>query len=95
MKKRLSHTDVKGKAVMVDVSGKPDQERTARAKGKIRLNQETIRLIRENEIKKGDVLTVAEISGILAGKKTSELIPLCHPLHITKLEVKATLTDDG
>jgi cyclic pyranopterin monophosphate synthase len=95
MKKTLSHTDEKGKANMVDVGAKPDQVRTARAEGKIKLNSDTIKLIRDNEIKKGDVLTVAEIAGIQGGKKTSELIPLCHPLQITKLEVNATLTSEG
>jgi cyclic pyranopterin phosphate synthase len=92
---KLTHTDDQGKASMVDVGAKPDQERMARARGFIRLGQETVRLIRENGIKKGDVLTVAEIAGIQAGKKTSELIPLCHPLLITKLDVKAVLREDG
>lgn len=92
---RLSHTDENGKARMVDVGNKPDQIRTARAEGKILLNQETIKLIRENQIKKGDVLTIAEIAGIQGGKKTNELIPLCHPLLITKLDVKAELVNDG
>lgn len=80
---------------MVDVTEKPVQLRTATASGFIRLNPETVALIRENKMKKGDVLTVAEIAGIQAGKKTSDLIPLCHPLQITKLDVKATLTDSG
>ncbi len=92
---KFSHIDDKGKANMVDVGEKPDQIRIARAEGKIKLNPETIQLIRENEIQKGDVLTVAEIAGIQGGKKTSELIPLCHPLQITKMEVRAELTDDG
>jgi cyclic pyranopterin phosphate synthase len=92
---KLSHTDEKGKANMVDVGHKPDQVRTARAEGKINLNKETLKLIRENQMKKGDVLTIAEIAGIQGGKRTSELIPLCHPLLINKLEVKAELVDDG
>jgi cyclic pyranopterin phosphate synthase len=91
----LTHTDDKGKANMVDVGHKPDQIRTARAEGKIKLNPETVKLIRENQMKKGDVLTIAEIAGIQGGKKTSELIPLCHPLAITKMDVKAELLDDG
>lgn len=90
----LSHTNKEGKAKMVDVGHKPDQLRIARAIGQIRLKPETINLIRENEIKKGDVLTVAEIAGIQGGKKTSDLVPLCHPLPITKIEVNAHLTDD-
>ncbi|MCD4684078.1 MAG: cyclic pyranopterin monophosphate synthase MoaC [Bacteroidales bacterium] len=92
---KLSHTDDKGKANMVDVGTKPDQIRTARAEGKILLNPETVKLIRDNQMKKGDVLTIAEIAGIQGGKKTSELIPLCHPLQITKLDVKAELLEDG
>ncbi len=93
--KKLTHTDNTGRANMVDVGAKPDQIREATAKGFIRLAPETVRLIRENEMKKGDVLTVAEIAGIQGGKKTSELIPLCHPLAITRMDVKALLTDDG
>jgi len=92
---KLSHTDEHGKANMVDVGHKPDQLRTAQAEGFIRLQPETVQLIRENEMKKGDVLTIAEIAGIQGGKKTSELIPLCHPLAITKLDVKAELTEQG
>ncbi|MEI6695577.1 MAG: cyclic pyranopterin monophosphate synthase MoaC [Bacteroidota bacterium] len=92
---KLSHTDEQGKANMVDVSSKPDQLRTAIAIGSIRLQPETLLLIKENQIKKGDVLTIAEIAGIQGGKKTSELIPLCHPLMISKLDVKASLTKTG
>jgi cyclic pyranopterin phosphate synthase len=92
---KLSHTDKSGKASMVDVSAKPDQVRTAEATGHISLAGVTINLIRQNKMKKGDVLTVAEIAGIQGGKKTSELIPLCHPLGITKMEVKASLDKTG
>lgn len=91
----LSHTDKQGKANMVDVGHKPQQTRTAIAKGHIKLQENTIQLIRDNQMKKGDVLTIAEIAGIQAGKKTSELIPLCHPLMITKLDVKACITETG
>jgi cyclic pyranopterin phosphate synthase len=91
----FTHTDKHGKANMVDVAHKPQQTRTAKAWGKIKLNAETVNLIRDNQMKKGDVLTIAEVAGIQAGKKTSELIPLCHPLMITKMDVKATLTNDG
>ena len=80
---------------MVDVGHKPDQIRTAKAEGKIKLQPGTVKLIRENQMKKGDVLTIAEIAGIQGGKKTSELIPLCHPLQITKMDVKAKLVNDG
>jgi cyclic pyranopterin phosphate synthase len=93
--KKLSHTDDKGKANMVDVGHKPIQKRTAKAQGFITLSDEALRLIRENENKKGDVLTIAEIAGIQAGKRTSELIPLCHPLQITKVDVKCTIKDSG
>jgi cyclic pyranopterin monophosphate synthase len=93
--KKFSHIDDKGKANMVDVSPKPMQSRTAVASGFISLQEETVRLIRENEMKKGDVLTVAEIAGIQAAKKASDLIPLCHPLQITKADVKATLEMNG
>jgi cyclic pyranopterin phosphate synthase len=91
----LSHTDEKGKANMVDVGQKPDQQRWAKAEGFISLSGETVKLIRENQLNKGDVLTIAEIAGIQGGKKTSELIPLCHPLSITKIDVKTELTDEG
>ena len=92
---RLSHVDNEGRANMVDIGGKKIQFRSARAEGFIHLQPETIELIKENKLKKGDVLTVAEIAGIQAGKKTSELIPLCHPLQITKLDVKAELKENG
>lgn len=76
---------------MVDVGNKPIQQRLASAEGFIRLHPDTIRLIDENQLKKGDVLTVAEIAGIQAAKQTAGLIPLCHPLQITKAEVKTML----
>jgi len=93
--KELSHIDNDGKANMVDVGTKVNQIRKAYAGGHIRLQQSTLKLIRENQIKKGDVLTIAEIAGIMGGKKTSELIPLCHPLLISKIDVKSALTDTG
>jgi cyclic pyranopterin phosphate synthase len=91
----LSHTNAQGKANMVDVAHKTDQLRTATAEGFILLAKETQQLIAENTMKKGDVLTIAEIAGIQGGKKTSELIPLCHPLQITKLDVEAELIATG
>ncbi len=91
----LSHTDSKGKANMVDVAHKPNQIREAKASGFINLNPKTVQLIRENLIKKGDVLTIAEIAGIQAAKRTPELIPLCHNLMLTKVDVKATLAENG
>ncbi len=91
----FSHIDEEGKAKMVDVSHKPDQIRVARATGFIKLQPETVALIRDNKMKKGDVLTVAEIAGIQGAKKNSELIPLCHPLPLSKVEVKTQVTNEG
>ncbi len=91
----LSHVDENGKANMVDVGAKADQKRVAKATGHITLKPETIQLIKNNSMKKGDVLTISEIAGIQGGKRTSELIPLCHPLQITKLDVKATIDETG
>ncbi|MDO8928325.1 MAG: cyclic pyranopterin monophosphate synthase MoaC [Bacteroidota bacterium] len=93
--KKLTHIDEKGKAKMVDVSQKPDQEREAVASGFIRLQPATIELIRQNQMKKGDVLTVAEIAGIQGAKRTGELIPLCHPLQLWKIDVQCTLQENG
>lgn len=93
--KQLTHTDNQGKAVMVDVSHKPMQTRTAKAEGFIQLAPETMDLIRENAMRKGDVLTVAELAGIQAAKRTSDLIPLCHPLPISQVSVKASIVEKG
>jgi cyclic pyranopterin phosphate synthase len=92
---KFSHLDPQGKANMVDVGTKPDQVRIARASGFIALQPDTIQLIKENQVKKGAVITVAEIAGIQAAKETSRLIPLCHNLMITKAEVKGHVKDDG
>lgn len=89
--KEFSHTDKSGKANMVDVGSKPVQQRIAKATGSITLNKNTIRLIKENQMKKGDVLTLAEIAGIQAAKNTAGLIPLCHPLLLTKISVKSEI----
>ncbi len=91
----LSHTDNSGKARMVDTGGKPDQQREARAEGFIRLQHHTVQLIRDNQLKKGDVLRIAEIAGIQGAKKTSDLIPLCHPIPLTHVSVEAFLLEDG
>jgi len=93
--KQLTHTDATGKAVMVDVGNKAQQLRIAKASGHIALQKETIQLIRNNSMKKGDVLTVAEIAGILAAKQTQHLIPLCHTLLLTKVDVKTALDEKG
>ena len=78
---------------MVDVGGKPDTERTATARGEVHMKKETFELILAGQIKKGDVLTVAQIAGISASKRTSELIPLCHPLFLSKVDVDLALDE--
>jgi len=91
----LSHTDTTGKANMVDVGHKDNQLRIARAQGFIFLNTETVKLVQENNLKKGDVLTVAQLAGIQAAKLTSSIIPLCHNLLLTKIDVKLTIETRG
>ena len=90
---KLTHLDEQGSAKMVDVSHKPDTERIAIARGEIHMKKETLDLIRAGQMKKGDVLTVAQIAGITASKRTSDLIPLCHPLPLSKVDVELTLDD--
>jgi cyclic pyranopterin phosphate synthase len=80
---------------MVDVTAKPEIYREAKAKGTIKLKSETIRLIREGKVEKGDPFHVAKVAGILAAKNTSSLIPLCHPLPLTNVEVKLQIVDDS
>lgn len=92
---QFSHIDNKGKACMVDVGEKPAQKRRAKARGKIFLLKDTIDKIRDNQIKKGDVLTVAQIAGIQAAKQTPHLIPLCHQLSLNKVAVNFEITEDG
>ncbi|MCL3782149.1 cyclic pyranopterin monophosphate synthase MoaC [Prolixibacteraceae bacterium JC049] len=92
---KLTHINAKGKASMVDVAEKEVQRRVAVASGFIELQQNTLQLIRDNEMKKGDVLTVAEIAGIQAAKRTHELIPLCHQLQLTKVKVNTEIVDNG
>ena len=82
MTEKFSHIDSEGRARMVDVGHKPDQLRIARAEGRILLSPDTISLIRENLIKKGDVITIAEIAGVQAAKRTAEMIPLCHQIQL-------------
>src|SRR5512133_210397 len=85
--KRLTHIDERGEASMVDVSAKPILFREAVARGEIRVGQETLRLIESHAIAKGNVLAAARLAGIMAAKKTGELVPLCHPLPLTHCEV--------
>ena len=91
----LSHTDAAGRARMVDVGAKTPQRRRAVARGRIALAEQTRTLIGDNQMKKGDVLTVAQIAGIQAAKKTADLIPLCHPLALNRIDVTLELTDTG
>ena len=84
----LSHVDAEGRARMVDVGQKTPQRRIARAAGRITLSEGALALVAENRMKKGDVLTVAQIAGIGAAKRTAELIPLCHPLPLDRIEVR-------
>jgi cyclic pyranopterin phosphate synthase len=85
---KLTHINAQGEAHMVDVGGKPVTQRIAVAEGRIRMQPETLRLIVEGGHKKGDVLATARIAGIMGAKKTAELIPLCHPLALTRVEVE-------
>ena len=94
-RRRLSHVDAKGAARMVDVSGKPATERRAVARGRLVLSPPTIALIRDGATPKGDVLAAARLAGIMAAKRTSELIPLTHPLPLTHAAVELALERDG
>lgn len=85
---QLTHLDEEGRARMVDVGGKPDAERVAVARGEITMRPETLALIQEGGIPKGDVLAVAQVAGIMATKRTHELIPMCHPLLLTHVAVE-------
>ncbi len=87
---RLTHTDAEGKAHLVDVTDKPDTRREARAEARVRMSAETLRLIETGGHKKGDVLTVARIAGIQAAKRCAGLIPLCHPLLLSGIDVEIT-----
>jgi cyclic pyranopterin monophosphate synthase len=84
----LTHVSDDGKARMVDVSAKPDTARSARVTGSIRMNASTLQAIVDNTLKKGDVLGVARLAGIMAAKRTADLIPLCHPIALTDVEVE-------
>jgi len=89
---QLTHFDEAGRAAMVDVAGKPETERLAVARGRVVMAPATLKLIAEGRAGKGDVLGIARIAGIMAAKKTSDLIPLCHPLMLTKVSLDLTLT---
>lgn len=87
MKNKLTHVSSDGQAKMVDIGDKPDSTRIAVAEGFVYMNEETLQLIMDNSLKKGDVIGTARIAGIMGAKKTSELIPLCHPLMVSKIDV--------
>jgi cyclic pyranopterin monophosphate synthase len=89
----FTHFDKEGKARMVDVSDKAETERTATAKGSVIMQPATLALIRDGGVKKGDVLSVARLAGIMGAKKTPDLIPLCHPLALTSVQVDLTLDE--
>jgi len=90
----LSHIDAQGRARMVDVGDKEITERRAVAEGRVLMQPETLELIRDSALRKGDVLTTAEIAGVMAAKRTHELIPLCHPLMLNRVLVELSLVDD-
>jgi len=90
---KLTHLDAEGRARMVDVGDKPQTVRTARAEARLLAAPETLALVRSGTAKKGDVITVSEIAGVMAAKKTSDLIPLCHPLPLSKINVKINLEE--
>jgi cyclic pyranopterin monophosphate synthase len=92
---KLSHIGADNRPVMVDVSSKPDSYRVAKAAGFIKLAVNTIKQINENRMKKGNVLITAELAGVMAAKKTFELIPLCHSLVISKVDVKTSIVEGG
>lgn len=92
---RLTHIDESGRANMVDVSDKPVTTREAVAEGRVRMSPDTLALALSGDARKGDVRATAEIAGIMAAKRTSELIPLCHPLALSKVEVRVEPADDG
>ena len=90
---KLTHLDAEGRARMVDVGDKPTSHRTARAEARLMATPETLELVRSGNAKKGDVITVAEIAGVMGGKRTSDLIPLCHPLSLSKINVKIEIEE--
>jgi len=92
---KLSHFDAQGKIKMVDVSGKEATVRRAVASAKVLLNEETIRILQSNENPKGNPLEIARIAGIMAAKQTSNLIPLCHQINLSRVDVTTEITDSG
>jgi len=93
--KKLTHFDSAGRALMVDVSEKSVTAREAIARGSVAMKEETLRLIRDRKITKGDVFGIARVAGIMAAKKTPEIIPLCHPLQITSVAIDFDFDEEG
>jgi cyclic pyranopterin phosphate synthase len=91
----LSHFDERGQSRMVDIGGKPVTQRTARASGLIRMGPATLKLIQGRQLAKGDVLEVARLAGIMAAKRTADLIPLCHPLPLDSVTIEFTFPDES
>lgn len=91
----LTHVDDEGRARMVDVGEKPDTERVAVARGEVTMRPETLRLIAEGGVPKGDVLAVAQVAGIMAAKRAPDLIPLCHPLLLTKVDLEFEIDEEA
>ena len=91
----LTHLDEQGRAKMVDVGWKPVTDREAVARGSVQMQPDTLRLIIDGQVKKGDVFTIAQLAGIMGAKKTSELIPLCHPLPLNKVDVELEADEAG
>ncbi|NIS78828.1 MAG: cyclic pyranopterin monophosphate synthase MoaC [Anaerolineales bacterium] len=94
MKKKMTHLDMSGRARMVNVGQKPKSERWARARGSVIMATDTLALARSGDLEKGDLRAVAEIAGVLAAKRTSDLIPLCHPLTLTDIKVEVVFSDE-
>jgi len=92
--KELSHFNKNGRAHMVDVGGKEDTQRIAIAEGSVVMQPETLKLIKDRNIAKGDVLAVAQVAGIMAAKKTSQIIPMCHPLMLTNVDLNFTINEN-
>lgn len=90
----LSHLDASGRAKMVDVGNKPETSRRAVAKGEVRLSIDTVKAAKSGDLKKGDLRSAAELAGIMAAKQTANLIPLCHPLPLDKIDVEVTISED-
>ncbi len=95
VRRGLSHLDARGRARMVDVAGKPATERRAVAEARVRMSPATVRLVRSGRSRKGDVLAVARLAGVMAAKRTPDLIPLCHPLSLTDVSVEAEAVRGG